>query len=647
MLKLNFLPALVLSVALFSGVTACSPVKTQTPPATDPISTPQKIKTGHIPLRDFFKNPVADGFTISPDGNKVAWTAPWQERMNIFVKDLASGEITRVSNATSRSVSGYFWVGNNRIIFGQDSGGDENFHTFSAPLDGSGAVDLTPFENTRTNLLDELENDDEHILITMNKRDARFFDVYRLNVISGKLQLAAQNPGDISGWMTDNNGVVRMAIANRGAENIILYRKNEQELFHPIVKTDFRTTFSPLFFDFDNSKIYVTSNIDRDKAAVYLFNPDNQNLEELVFEHPEVDVSQLLRSKKRKIITGAGFYSEKQHYVFFDDLREEVQSDLEKLLPGYEVVITDADKSENRMIVRTYSDRSLGAGYIYDIDSKELEKIADVSPWFDESRMAGMNPISFTSSDGLTINGYLSLPVDKTPRNLPVVLNPHGGPWARDHWGFNPEVQFLTNRGIAVLQVNFRGSTGYGRSFWEKGFKQWGRKMQNDLTDSVNWLIEQGIADPQKVAIYGASYGGYATLAGLTFTPDVYACGIDYVGPSNLFTLLETLPPYWESERDRFYTMVGDPLYDHELLREISPVFHVDRITAPLFVAQGANDPRVKQAESDQIVEALRARGVSVEYMVKDNEGHGFMNQENRFEFYEAMERFLEKHLLQ
>jgi len=245
----------------------------------------------------------------------------------------------------------------------------------------------------------------------------------------------------------------------------------------------------------------------------------------------------------------------------------------------------------------------------------------------------------------MVIHGYLTLPRTDDSKSLPVVVNPHGGPWARDVWGFNPEVQFLANRGYAVFQVNFRGSTGYGRKFWEAGFKQWCRKMQDDITDGVNWLIQKGIADSKRIAIYGGSYGGYAVLAGLTFTPDLYAAGIDYVGVSNIFTLLETIPPYWEQGRQMLYEMIGNPKKDHDLLQSASPVFHADKIRAPLLVAQGANDPRVKKAESDQIVEALRKRGVEVKYMVKENEGHGFHNEENRFDFYREMEQFLAKHL--
>ena len=307
--------------------------------------------------------------------------------------------------------------------------------------------------------------------------------------------------------------------------------------------------------------------------------------------------------------------------------------------------MTSTNKAEDKYLARTYSDRSMGAYYYYDTTTGQLEKIVEVSPWLDEADMSPMKPIQYTSRDGLTIHGYLTLPKGSDSHRLPVVVNPHGGPWVRDSWGYNPEVQLLASHGYAVLQVNYRGSTGYGRAFWQKGFKQWGRAMQDDITDGVRWLVAEGIADPARIAIYGASYGGYATLAGITFTPELYACAIDYVGVSNLFTFMETIPPYWKPYLEMLYEMVGHPQQDEELLRASSPVFHIDKIQAPLFVVQGANDPRVNIDESDQIVRSLRSRGIDVPYLVKYNEGHGFANEENRFEFYKAMLGFLEKHL--
>jgi len=286
----------------------------------------------------------------------------------------------------------------------------------------------------------------------------------------------------------------------------------------------------------------------------------------------------------------------------------------------------------------------LGAYYIYNKNTDKLTHIIDVSPWIDENEMASVKPIKYKSRDGLVIHGYLTLPKGytmETAKNLPVIINPHGGPWARDSWGFNPEIQFMANRGYAILQMNFRGSTGYGKKFWQASFKQWGLTMQDDITDGVKWLIDQGIADADRVAIYGGSYGGYATLMGIVKEPDLYAAAVDYVGVSNLFTFMQTIPPYWKPYLDMMYEMVGNPTADSIQMTKTSPVMNAERIKTPLLVAQGANDPRVNIDESDQMVEALKARGIVVEYLVKDDEGHGFHNEENRFDFYRAMEKFL------
>jgi dipeptidyl aminopeptidase/acylaminoacyl peptidase len=403
---------------------------------------------------------------------------------------------------------------------------------------------------------------------------------------------------------------------------------------------------SPLFFTFDNKKLYAASNIGRDKSEIVIFDPETGKETESLFANEQVDVGNLSYSKKRKVITKAYYTTDKVHYKFFDDESEAMYKRVKKELPDYDCYFTSTNTNEDKYLIRTYSDRSLGAYYFYDYVTDELSLIGEVSPWMNEEQMAPMKPIQYTSRDGLTIYGYLTLPVGVEAKNLPLVVNPHGGPWARDQWGFNPEIQFLANRGYAVLQMNFRGSTGYGREFWEISFKQWGQTMQDDITDAVKWAISEGIADKDRVAIYGGSYGGYATLAGLAFTPDLYRCGVDYVGVSNMFTFMNTIPPYWEPYRQMFYEMAGDPVKDSVMLAKVSPALHADKIVAPLFVAQGANDPRVNLAESDQMVEAMKLRGVDVEYLVKNNEGHGFRNQENRFDFYRAMEMFLETHMM-
>ena len=598
-----------------------------------------------IPLTDFFKNPAMTDFTLSPNGKHIAFMMPWERRLNVFVRRVGEDEASRITHAQARDIVGYAWGNNRRIVYVQDNGGDENFRLYAVNIDGSNFKELTPFENVRVRIVDRLEDNEEEMLISMNKRDKRIFDVYRININTGKMKMVAENPGDISGWLTDNNGRLRVAVATDGVNTKLLYRRTEQDAFRPICTTNFKDSIDPLYFTFDNKHLYVASNIGRDKKAIYKYDPETNRHLELIYENPQVDVIGVLRSKKRQVLTGVSYITDKLHYHFIDRQREQLQNILESKLPGYEVVVSSMSKDETRALVRTYSDTSMGAYYYYDLTGQQFQKLADVSPWLDEGKMAVTRPIQFQSRDGLTLNGYLTLPKGVEAKSLPVIVIPHGGPWARDTWGFNPEVQFFANRGIGVLQVNFRGSTGYGKAFWEAGFKQWGRKMQNDITDGVDWLVRQGIADPKRIGIYGASYGGYAVLAGLAFTPDLYACGVDYVGVSNIFTLLDTLPPYWELGRQMMYEMIGDPVKDKALLTAISPVFHADKIKAPLLVAQGANDPRVKKAESDQIVQALEKRGIDVQYMVKDNEGHGFANEENRFDFYRAMETFLGRHL--
>jgi dipeptidyl aminopeptidase/acylaminoacyl peptidase len=625
-----------------------------------------------IPMEDFFRNPDVAAFAISPDGKKLAYLKPWERRLNIHVRNIDDGKERRLTSSTERDISGFFWKGSDRIAFVQDKGGDENFHIFLVGAGGGEPKELTPFDGVKTYVLDDLEEDPRHMLISMNKSNPEVFDVYRCDLETGELTRVAENPGNITGWMTDHDGKLRGAYETDGVNQSLLYRATEDEPFRKLLTTSFKDDFSPIMFSYDNRLIYVASNLSRDKTAIYTFDPDNfdlgdQKTQKLVYEHPVVDVGRLISSKKRKVVTGVVYTTDKSHYDFFDEDRAKLQATLEEKFPGYDVAVTDMDDDERRVIFATFSDRSRGTYYLYDRKTKKLETLANLAPWLSEEQMAPMTPIEYKSRDGLPIHGYLTLPPgtpavpglnavsglntkDSSPGagvklGLPLVVIPHGGPSGRDTWGFDSEAQFLANRGAAVLQVNFRGSTGYGKSFWEAGFKQWGRGMQNDVTDGVKWLIEQGVADRKRTAIYGGSYGGYSALAGATFTPDLYACAVSYVGPSNLFTLLDSIPPYWEPLRDMEYEMIGDPVKDKALLEEVSPVFHAGRIRIPLLVAQGANDPRVKKAESDQIVEAVRKTGKDVVYLVKENEGHGFHNEENRFDFYRAMEEFFRKHL--
>ena len=603
-----------------------------------------------IPLENFFKNPEKIDYQVSPDGTYFSFMAPYENRLNLFVQKIGSDTTIRITSETERDITASMWAGNNRILFIKDTGGDENYQLYGVNIDGSDLKSYTNFPNVRTTIIDPLRKIDSLVIIGMNKRNPQVFDPYRLNLNTGELTLLAENPGNIQGWMTDHDGKLRVANAIvDGVNNQILYRETEDQPFQPVLTTNFKETVSFAVFTPDNKMVYALTNIGRDKTALVLMDPKTCEEKEVLYMNDKYDISDLNYSEKKNRLTVVACEGHKdmiRHY--FDKDEEEIRKKLEAQLPGYNVGVTSMSKDENIRMIYAGNDRTYGTYYLYNVKENKLTKVADIAPWIKEEEMCAMNPITYTSRDGLTIEGYLTLPKGYTmenAKNLPVVVNPHGGPWIRDSWGYNPEVQFLASRGYAVLQMNFRASTGYGRKFTELGYKQWGQTMQNDITDGVKWLIKEGIADPKRVAIYGASYGGYATLAGVTFTPDLYACAVDYVGVSNLLSFMNTIPPYWKPLLDMMHEMVGDPATDKEMMEKYSPVFHVDQIKAPLFIAQGANDPRVNKAESDQMVEALKKRGVEVEYMVKENEGHGFSNEENKFDFYRAMEKFLDKYL--
>lgn len=608
--------------------------------------------TRQIPLEDFFRNSERTGYQLSPDGSYISYMAPYKDRLNVFVRrvDETDEHAIRITNETERSVAGYMWADNQRLLYMKDTAGDENYQLYGVHRDGSDDRAYTAFDGVRTSLIDDLEEQQGVVMIGMNKRNPEVFDPYRLNIETGELTLLAENPGNIQGWMTDHDGRLRVATAIvDGVNTQILYRDTEDEPFKPVLTTNFRDVVSFMEFTPDNKEVYAATNLHRDKTILVRMNPATCEELEVLYENERYDIASISYSRKRKKLLSVyctGHKEPVRHY--FDAEEEQLRQRIKAHFPNQRYGIADTDKAEENYLIYVGGDRTRGSYWHYNALTDEAKKIADLAPWIKSDEMNAMHPVCYTTRDGLQIEAYLTLPDGLTPdtaKQLPVVVNPHGGPWARDCWGYSSEVQFLSNRGYAVFQMNFRGSTGYGRHFLEASYKQWGLKMQDDITDGVKWLIEQGIANPNRIAIYGGSYGGYATLAGLTFTPDLYACGIDYVGVSNLFTFMQTIPPYWRPMLEMMYEQVGHPEHDADQLAATSPALHADKIKVPLFVAQGANDPRVNKAESDQMVEALRQRGVVVEYMVKDNEGHGFHNQENRFDFYRAMERFLKAHL--
>ncbi len=600
-----------------------------------------------IPVEDFFRNPEKFGWRISPDGQYISYLSPHNGHTNVFVRKISGTTAIPVTNDTARNVYNYEWKGN-RILYLQDVGGDENFQLFSVSIDGKDLKALTPFPKVKTQILDnwrDIAGKEKEIMIGLNKRNPQYFDPYSINIETGEMKVLFQNDANYNSWVTDHTGVIRMATKTDGVNTTFYQRATATDPFDSVLTTSYKDNFGIQFFTFDNKNIYVSSNIGRDKAAIVEYDLGTKKEVKEIYSNPDYDVDGLSYSEKRKVLTMANYTSWKNEQHFLDKATEDDYKKMQAKFKGYEVAIYGNNKAEDKFVVWTGNDKLAAKYYFYDKSTGETKFLANAMPWIKEDEMATMKPIEYKSRDGLTIHGYLTLPKDVEAKNIAVVVNPHGGPWARDQWGYNPEAQMFANRGYGVLQMNFRGSTGYGKEFFLKSRKQWGKAMQDDITDGVKWLIKEGIADPKRVAIYGGSYGGYATLAGVTFTPDLYACAVDYVGVSNLFTFIKTFPPYWKPYLAMWQELVGDPVKDSVLMAEASPALHADKIKTPLFVAQGANDPRVNKAESDQMVEALKKNGVDVEYMVKNDEGHGFANENNRIDFYNAMDKFFAKYL--
>ena len=601
-----------------------------------------------IPLKDFFDNPKISGAAISPDGRRLAFLSPENNRLNIWVcdtgSDLASAKA--VTHDAKRGIITYVWTRDGSyILFEQDQGGDENFHIYRTDPSNptAQAVDLTPNEGARAQIIDLPRDRPNEALVAINARDKRYFDAYEIDIASGRSRLLEKNPGDVDAWFADGHGIIRACAAQVGTETEIRVRDLGSGPFRLLARYSDEESVSIHGFGPDGSFLYISSARDSDTERLVTLDLKTGK-ETVIDQDPEYDLSEVLISDQTNELLGVGYNRDRLTYKAFEEQFARDLSALEKLHDG-EIYFRSSTRDEKRWIIAYDSPNDPGATYLYDRETGQAQFLYRPRPWLPRDALADVKPIKFQSRDGLTIHGYLTVPKGVEARNLPTVLVVHGGPWARDDWGYDPETQFLANRGFAVLQINYRGSSGYGKRFLHAGDREWGGKMLDDLVDGAEWAVSQGFADRARLAIYGGSYGGYATLAALAFHPKIFACGIDYVGISNLLTFMNTIPPYWDTFRDVMYKRVGNPKADREFLLSRSPLFAADKIEAPLLVAQGYNDPRVNHAEAEQIVDALKAKGSPVEYLVKMDEGHGFENPENRIEFYEKMEAFLKSHL--
>ncbi|ABM16685.1 peptidase S9, prolyl oligopeptidase active site domain protein [Mycolicibacterium vanbaalenii PYR-1] len=618
---------------------------------------------GLISVEDFFNPPTRAAATISPDGTRMAFLAPWKDRLNVWVQGLEpdADEPRCVTADDHRSVMHFEWTDDPRwLIYLQDTNGDENWHIHRVDLDDpdAAAVDLTPFPGAMAAPLREVRNGTTTVML--NNRDATLLDVHRLDIATGHLTLIATNPGHVNGWLCSDNGDVFATSLTPDGDVELSRWDSATDTLQPIARfdgSDYPVGIHPLVITPDGTGVWLGSHRDTDRSR--LVRVDLVTGEETEADsHPELDIdpraivspiipAPLIQDRRTGELLGVRYFGERQVIRALDPGFGDILTNLENLSDG-DVGRLSSDESGLRWVVGFNHDRDPGATYLYDHSTGESRLLFRPMPHLDPEQLAPMRPVTITSRDGLALHSYLTLPVGVQPEGLPLVLVVHGGPWYRDSWGFDAGVQMLANRGYAVLQVNFRGSLGYGKAFLKAAVGEFAGKMHDDLIDGVHWAVEQGYADPDRIAILGGSYGGYAALVGVTFTPDVFTAAVDYVGISDLANFMRTLPPIARPHlANNWHAYVGDP-DDPEQLADMmarSPITKVDRIRTPLLVIQGANDVRVVQAESDNLVAALRARGVEVDYLIQADEGHGAVNPENVIEMWDAVARFLARHL--
>jgi dipeptidyl aminopeptidase/acylaminoacyl peptidase len=605
-----------------------------------------------IPRQVIFGNPERVSPRISPDGTRLAWIAPHQDVLNVWVAPISAEHgvdwpaASVVTDDSDRGIRMFAWAHDGRhLLYLQDTGGDENWRLHDVDLQTMQRRDLTPFDGVQTQFVAMERKFPAELLIGLNRDNAQLHDVYRLDLVTGELTKEVENFG-VVGWEADAQMVVRAAAAPQpDGGYTLLVRDDANSDWRPLltVASDDALTSAPIAFSEDGRSLLGISSVGAQTGRLIRIDIAT-GATEVLAEDPDADVQGVRLhpdTREPQIVT---LLKDRSEYLVLDPA---VAADLEAiraLHPG-DPTFEDADDADTTWLIGFTNDTGPVSYFSYDRASRTGRFLFEARPELSRFELAAMEPFSFTARDGLTVHGYASFPPGAGRAGLPTVVNVHGGPWVRDVWGYHPEAQWLANRGYLCIQVNYRGSTGYGKSFVNAGDREWGGRMHDDLVDAVAYAVSQGWADPARVAIYGGSYGGYAALVGAAFTPEVFCCAVDIVGPSNLKTLIETIPPYWAPMVAQFHRRVGDPAADADFLWSRSPLSRVHDIRIPLLIAQGANDPRVKQDESEQIVAALREAGIEHDYLLFPDEGHGFAKPENRLRFYAAAERFLARYL--
>jgi dipeptidyl aminopeptidase/acylaminoacyl peptidase len=601
-----------------------------------------------IPREVLFGNPEKALPSLSPDGTKLGYLAPDANGvLNVWVRDLSAKatDDIKVTSDQKRGIRNYLWqYDNDHLLYIQDQDGDENSHLYQVNLKTRETRDLTPFDGVRAQILDYSRDFPDQLLVELNKRDKSVFDVYRLNLTDGSLTLDTENKNGELQWLADYNLQVRASQAyTSDGGYLIRVRDTIEAPWRELLSAGPEENNLVLVnFSKDGQSLYLISSLDSDTGRLVKMDLATKK-QQVIVEDPNYDISEVMVNPTTQEIEAVGIEKDRFEWTAID---KTIADDFKRLeQKGAIFKVTSQDLDGKKWVVAYLYDNRSPQLYVYDRATKKKEFLFTPRPNLSKYTLSKMEPISYKARDGMEIHGYLTLPQGIEAKNLPTVVMVHGGPQVRDTWGYDAKAQWLANRGYAVLQVNYRGSSGYGKKFLNAGNREWGAKMQDDLLDGKQWLIAKGYADPEKVAIFGGSYGGYAVLVGLAFTPEEFCCGVDIVGPSNLITLSKSMPSYWIPAKARINLRYGDVETEPEFLKSRSPFFKADKIVKPLLIAQGANDPRVKQAESDQIVDEMRKNNKPVEYLLFPDEGHGFARPENQFKFYAATEQFLVKYL--
>lgn len=600
------------------------------------------------PVEDFFSGAEKTNFKISPDGRFIAYVGDYENHKNVYLIDINDGcREKRLTSELETDITSYQWGDSTRIIYRKGPWTADTLQMFV--VDRNTMVPqrlLPPLPNTRMRWVAPNRIREGTALLALDDRENGVFDVYRIDIPGQLRTLVGRNTGNIIRWFTDPQGQLRLALASDSARETILYRPSENDAFRTITSNNFKSAVRPIgFLQGSQDRVFALSNVGRDKFALVEYDVANAEEVRVLYSHDDVDLEPAGYQHDRGLMAYATYITSKRERHFLDDETEEVYDRLAGKLGGFEVSVIDCDDERNGFIVSTFTDKNPGATYYYNKAEDELVKLADHNPALKDRELATMQPVTLRARDGMELHGYLTLPLKGKRTNLPVIVFPHNGPSDRNVWHFDPEVQFFADRGYAVFQLNYRGSTGYGKSFWTAGFKEWGGKIQDDLEDGVDWLIAQGIADPKRVGIYGVGFGGYAALQAASFKSHRYACAASYSGFTNLFTYLREIPPHLQPYRRMYYEIIGDPERDSELIKSMSPVFHSDRIDIPVFLAQGGRDKWNSVTETNQFVQKLRKRRVPITYVLREDEGRYFRSKEDRVALYDDLSEFFDTYL--